>query len=266
MHTMSRLQPASSQQRLKTFYQSSTSYLNGLRAKTSDHYAGYVDTVHRCARPGSRVLDLGAGAGLSTSLLAEWFSAVAVDVSWLFLNEGSRGRACPTRVAADAECLPFASASVDVVGAFEMIEHVSDVSATLAEADRVLKPGGLIVVVSPNLLSPINPILCFFSEPWHDAPKLAREFVRGLCSTTARLLTRRPSFYRLTIPPSADLHSDQDAAHAVSPLDLRNWLRQRGYRIVRYQRDGRTRRGRMINRLFRSYASTIYVVAEKAGG
>lgn len=261
---MSPVQRASSHQPLKAFYQSSASYLDGLLAKTSEHYAGYVDTVQRCARPGSRVLDLGAGVGVSTSLLAERFRAVAIDVSWLFLKEGRNRQACPARVAADAECLPFASASFDVVGAFELIEHVSDVSATLAEADRVLKPGGLIVVVSPNLLSPLNPIVCFFQLPWRDTPKLGRTFVRGLCWTTAKLLTRRPAFYSLTIPSGSDLHSDMDAAHAVSPLDLKKWLCQRRYRVMRYQRDGRTRRGRMINRIFRSYASSIYIVAEKA--
>ena len=259
-------QPISSQRRLRDFYQSSTSYLGGLLTKAPQHYAGYVNLVERYARPQSRVLDLGAGVGTSTSLLAQSFRAVAVDVSWLFLREGSVGHACQARVAADVESLPFSSASFDVVGAFEMVEHVFDVGATLAEADRVLKPGGLMVVVSPNLLSPLNPILCFATERWRDAPKLGREFARGLCWTTAKLFTRHPSFYRLTIPPSADLHSDQDAAHAVSPLDLKKWLRQRRYTMVRYQRDGRTRRGRMMNRLFRSYAATIYVVAEKARG
>ena len=61
-------------------------------------------------------------------------------------------------VFADAARLPISDASVDVVVCLEVLEHVSQPQAALAEFVRVLKPGGVMLFSMP------------FMYPIHDAP------------------------------------------------------------------------------------------------
>jgi SAM-dependent methyltransferase len=60
-------------------------------------------------------------------------------------------RALRPDVTADVQALPFRAAAFDAVKATELLEHVPDVAAALAECRRVLKPGGHVVITAPFL-------------------------------------------------------------------------------------------------------------------
>jgi SAM-dependent methyltransferase len=60
-------------------------------------------------------------------------------------------RALRPDVTADVQALPFRAAAFDAVKATELLEHVPDVAAALAEVRRVLKPGGHAVITAPFL-------------------------------------------------------------------------------------------------------------------
>lgn len=94
------------------------------------------------------VLDLGCGAGfLSNYLAARGHSVTGIDTTTenlvvAKLHDATR------RVAyqrGDATALPFADASFDVVCAMDLIEHVENPQTLVAEASRVLRPGGRFV-------------------------------------------------------------------------------------------------------------------------
>jgi SAM-dependent methyltransferase len=100
-------------------------------------------------RPGDRVLDLGCGDGAFTARAGE--DAVGVDIAEAAL---SRARARhPTlrfvRVPAEGP-LPFAGGEFDLVWCSETLEHVPDTAGFLAEAHRVLVPGGRLAVTVPR--------------------------------------------------------------------------------------------------------------------
>jgi len=107
----------------------------------------------------SVVLDLGSARGDVCFLLAPRVrEAIGIDASEraLELAEAERrrrGLANVRFVAGDvAELAPVADASVDVAGAFDLLEHVDDatVRQMLAALRRVLKPGGVFVAYTPN--------------------------------------------------------------------------------------------------------------------
>src|SRR5688572_2803373 len=118
----------------------------------------YIDHVNRYmaatdAVRGKRVLDIASGSGYGSALLAESAtSVVGVDVSPDAVSYASREHARSNvefRVG-NAEHIPVDDSSVDVVVTFETIEHVADYERFVAEIDRVLAPGGVALISTPN--------------------------------------------------------------------------------------------------------------------
>lgn len=251
---------------LRQYYKTSVFYLDGLLRKGSGYHAAYIELVQRYGAPGSVILDLGAGTAVSSQVLARYFTTVALDLSHLFLKTGfSDHRPNLSRVAGDAQDLPFRSSAFHLVGAFELVEHVWDVGAVLQEIDRILRPGGFVLIISPNMLSPLNAMVTFLREVRGGAIRFSgvAEAVRNWWLTTAKLLLATTHFLMRDVPARDDLHSDMDACYLASPVDLKKWFSERDYEIRSYQKGGRTRVGRSVNWLFGSYAPTIYFVAQK---
>ncbi len=111
---------------------------------------------------GRDVLDAGSGSGYGTATLADAGpnSAVGVDLSDEAVAEatGAYGERCRF-VVGDVHALPFDSSSFDLVTCFEVIEHVERQAEVLDELVRVLRPGGVLAISSPNRLvyPPGNP-------------------------------------------------------------------------------------------------------------
>jgi ubiquinone/menaquinone biosynthesis C-methylase UbiE len=108
---------------------------------------------------GKEVLDAGCGVGYGIRLLAEHDPArlVGVDISAEALSQASADEA--EFVEADLRELPFEADSFDVVVCFEVIEHVEGHDRVLDELRRVLRPGGTLLISSPNrdVYAPGNP-------------------------------------------------------------------------------------------------------------
>ena len=101
---------------------------------------------------GRVALDIGAAGGGNTRVLRD-LGMKAIPVEY-----GADGAevACDRGLAAvraDACALPFADASVDLVVPFDVLEHIEDDGAALAEMARVLRPGGRLLVAVPADMS-----------------------------------------------------------------------------------------------------------------
>lgn len=99
---------------------------------------------------GLRVLDIASGEGYGTSALAKVASSVVgVDISPEAVDHATMRYRLDFRLG-DAEKIPLENASVDAVVSFETIEHVASAGRFMDEIRRVLKPGGLVVISTPN--------------------------------------------------------------------------------------------------------------------
>jgi SAM-dependent methyltransferase len=118
----------------------------------------FRERILRHVNPRTRVLDLGAGAGIVPHMnfrgLAAHVCGVDLDERVLqnpYLDEAHVG---------GGEKLPLADASFDVVFADNVLEHLPDPESVFREVRRVLKPGGVFLAKTPN--------------KWHYMPLIAR--------------------------------------------------------------------------------------------
>lgn len=95
-----------------------------------------------------RILDVGCGTGGTLAVVAESGRAVGLDPFPDALAL-CRRRGLRELVAGDATRLPFPAAAFDLVTAFDVFEHIADDRAALAEAARVVRPGGLLLLTVP---------------------------------------------------------------------------------------------------------------------
>lgn len=127
------------------------------------HEAAYLALLPYCAD--ATVLEAGCGEGYGAGLIATVARRViALDYDEPTTEHVARRYPGVAVACANLVCLPLADASVDVVANFQVIEHLWDQAGFLAECRRVLRPGGRLLVTTPNRLTftpdsdtPLNP-------------------------------------------------------------------------------------------------------------
>lgn len=155
---------------------------------------------------GDRVLDLGCAAGAITHFLSEQgCETVGVDAEPLAIETARRLFPGLTFEVADVASLPFPAESFDKAVAADLVEHLDDATfgRMLAEAMRVLRPGGTLSIYTPNPKHLIERLkahnLLLAQNPTHiglrTAPELREAFEAA--GFTVDRDEWRPSFFRV---------------------------------------------------------------------
>ena len=119
------------------------------RVDLARHQAAY-----RFAREqvtGHAVLDLGCGSGHGTAAL-DGSAPLVVGLDRVRPDAANR-RAAACYVRADLNHLPLAASVFDLVVSFQVIEHLEDPGDYLRGIARAVKPGGVALITTPNLLT-----------------------------------------------------------------------------------------------------------------
>ncbi|CBG86995.1 class I SAM-dependent methyltransferase [Citrobacter rodentium] len=112
--------------------------------------------------PSARVLDMGCGAGHASFVAAQKVNqVVAYDLSAQMLEvvaQAAQERGLTNIVTRQgyAESLPFEAGAFDIVISRYSAHHWHDVGQALREVNRVLKPGGVLIVM--DIMSPGHPV------------------------------------------------------------------------------------------------------------
>lgn len=103
--------------------------------------------------PVGSILDLGTAEGGMLSMIHGRFPdarCVGVEYSGELVDLGRRSYPDIEIVQGDVQALEMAEASFDVVSAAAVIEHLPEPSRLAAEAARVLRPGGILILTAPD--------------------------------------------------------------------------------------------------------------------
>lgn len=131
---------------------------------------------------GKSVLDIASGEGYGSALLAKLAkSVVGVDISVDTVEYASQAYQTYENLkfmVGSCESIPLPEKSIDVVVSFETIEHHDQHERMMREIKRVLKPGGMLIISSPNRLTYSDE--ANYSNPFHVKELYYEEFVNLL--------------------------------------------------------------------------------------
>jgi 2-polyprenyl-3-methyl-5-hydroxy-6-metoxy-1,4-benzoquinol methylase len=150
------------------------------------------------------VLDAGCGCGYGTHYLTTngTRQAIGIDISSEAIEYARQHYVAPhlDYKVMDVTSLDFPDATFDVVVCLEIFEHVPDHKKLLAEAWRVLKPDGCIVISTPNgeIFSPDGKPI----NPWH-----VREFSRDEFEDVLAPLFQNLQFWAQTVKTPGTLQA-----------------------------------------------------------
>ncbi len=144
----------------------------------------YLGLLERSLETGHVWLDLGCGRrvmmpwiarvdelGLALSARARIAVGVDLDLSALQDNQTLQ-----YRVLADSSRLTFAAASFNLVSSNMVFEHLDKPRETIDEIYRVLRPGGRLLIHTPNVFDIVSIVACLVPNRWH--PYLVARFER----------------------------------------------------------------------------------------
>jgi len=191
------------------------------------HEVVYAAVPRLVAAIPSLVLDAGSGEGYAAGLLrAAWpgVRVVGVDYDPLTTAHAARvhggGQAAYLRAGLTA--LPLADATADTTTSLQVLEHIWTPAEYVRELVRVTRPGGTVVLSTPNRLT-FSPGLRRRERPpnaYHcreyDAEELAAELGRWLPAVSLRLLGLR---HAVRLRSWEDEHGPVADAVAVAPED-----------------------------------------------
>jgi SAM-dependent methyltransferase len=224
-------------------------------------YANYMNFIGRVAPSGGSLLDVGCGNGWSSYLFStRGYDTTGVDLNAAFFEPQPGPKLCLKE--GSVLDLPFPDNSFDVVTAYAMLEHVPDPALALREMLRVVKVGGILCVVGPNLISALHPLRGLCGHAWRNrplrriflrdpamsrhpggntVPENAVAFVRNCLRLISHMISLEPRFEMRQpdlVPP---FHADNDACYLCNPFDIVKYLRPRGCELVIDGKPGRPR-------------------------
>ena len=150
--------------------------LGYIRDQVDQHWS--LDETGFRPLEGKKALDVGCGAGLLAEPLARLGAAVTAIDAAPELIEAARAHAAGQELAIDyrAEALEAVDGQFDLITAMEVIEHVADPKAFVADIGRRLAPGGLAILSTPNATRWSRLMMITLGEGLGQIPRGTHEF------------------------------------------------------------------------------------------
>lgn len=211
------------------------------------YFSSLISVVKQNLPPNSIILDLGCGCGYSSYLLSKYkYNVIGLDMNpfpeELKLKQSEKLQ----YVRGDALTLPFKENSFDAVVLISVIEHITDVEKCLSGVQRVLKTNGVLIILSPCLITPVIPFVGLIRlltgkngiPVWGENLAMCIsnifKFSFYLCHKLVQYCLGKADFrYRLPDLKKAKKYGgDADAVYWANPFDIITLLTQQNFEII----------------------------------
>jgi ubiquinone/menaquinone biosynthesis C-methylase UbiE len=226
----------SSHREMRAFYNTSGQYLDMLATHDESYLPKYAEYVRKFIPPSSKIIDLGCGRGKSTSILSKYYDVIGADISRKFISYAKKKYKAKF-VVCNALRLPFKNNTFDAAISYGLIEHVLDVPRCLDEAVRIVRPGGYVIIVAPNLSSPLRPLRLLFTKKGYEGFTSSRFetllwLFKSIYWSFSKWVFQKPSFiYRKPMLNASG--PDADATYISNPYDIKAYLLSKGLKVLR---------------------------------
>ena len=209
-------------------YRNNEDYAEFLESWDSEFFAKYTDTLKGSTKTG-KILDVGCGVGQVVKRLRDGnIEAFGVDVSEPNIRQANLHIGFCNLY--DGISIPFGENTFDAVGAFNVLEHVDEPEAFIAELIRVLKPNGRLVISSPNFLRVLgfrdyHPRMRGLSNKWRNAKRILQ------IQNQIRSAPEKVEFERMAPIVKSPFTPDDDAIVVTNPLQMSFFVKKYGCQV-----------------------------------
>lgn len=213
------------------YYISNSSYSEFLETQQLELFSYYIESIRSQLEVAEKFLDVGCGTGIVVNELAlKGIEAYGIEVS------ESSYQIAKTKLGKfavyDGKKIPYDDNSFDAVGSFNVIEHVEDAIGFLDESLRVLKPGGRLIICSPNFLSvttSYHPHMQGVLRKLKNVLLIFEKLIRYSFGIPIRRFDSMVAIQKESFTP------DDDAITVTNCIDFMRWARLRGRRVIRVE-------------------------------
>lgn len=207
------------------YYRENQAYAQTLLDREIRLYSKYADAL-KVPVAGARVLDVGCGVGqVVGDLTGAGYEAWGVDVSRPNIERALQHS--PRCQLYDGSRLPFQNDHFAAAGALNVLEHVQEPEAFIAELVRVVRPGGTVILSSPNFYRVLgfrdyHPRMRGLANKWRNWRRLRAK---------GRLIRQHPEavrFDRMEPIVREPFRPDDDAIVATNALEMAFFLERSG--------------------------------------
>jgi ubiquinone/menaquinone biosynthesis C-methylase UbiE len=212
---------------VNNYYINNKVYSDFLNNQEINSFSLYIDSIIKYSNQSSKILDVGCGSGIVVDHLSNLglnCYGIEISDSSLQICKLKKGKYCIY----NGNKIPFKDFSFNIVGTWNVLEHVDNVNNMLYEMKRVLKQSGVLIIGAPNLLSITN--------SYHYRTRgIIRKITNVLIlmkKTWKYFTNNRVKFDKFNPVHNEPILPDDDAVNLKNPIDIVKWSRQNNFKVL----------------------------------
>jgi len=151
----------------------------------------FARLARRYGKQGTLLLEIGSGLGHLVGQLSDQFVTIGLDVNHWALVQSQAVAGSTFLQVGSAIDLPYADGSFDLVIIKHVVEHLDQPEKCIQELGRIMAPGGVLILATPNLDSLLKPLKgdswIGYQDPTHIALKPPKEWLELLRSVNFKI-------------------------------------------------------------------------------
>ncbi len=257
---------------IKSFYNSSDLYFNICENRTESAFTNVIDVINQYIPKNSQLLEFGCGTGNLAYLIAkDGYTVLGVDISERFIDYAKKAYTEETQYLAfktvDFGKLPFNDNSFDCIYTCAVLEHCYDVDKILLDINRLLRPGGYLIIATPNLLSPFTRLSLVMKRivgkrkrfHLYGTPSF---LIKSIWYSFKKAMSKTPNLIYVNPKYEGFNESDEDVTFLSNHYDYLKLLKPLRYKILELSR-GDSKSGKVISKIFPKLSGEVLIVSKK---